>query len=104
MTADLLPVQAEDLRRWTTKQQVGSLSVIDARARLEEDAQGDVAVFIDVVLPGPDPDAGTWPVDDVLNLHDVIDRKAQELGLTMPWHVRLLAENDVEPDPEEVET
>ena len=103
VTADLLPAEAEDLRRWTASQQVGSLAVIDARAHLEEDAQGELAVFVDVVLPGPDPDAGTWPIDDVLNLHDAIDQKARNLGLTMPWHVRLTAEDDVEPDREDAD-
>lgn len=103
VAADLLPSGAETLRSWTATQAVGSLAVVDAKASLGEDAQGEAAVFIDVVLPAPDPVAGTWAIDDVLNLHDAIDQKARDLGLATPWHVRLLPENDVEPDPEDAD-
>lgn len=98
MSADLLPREAEDLRDWTTAQVVGSLVVRSAEASLDEDVNGQLAVFLDVVLPPPPEGEPTWNVNDVLGLHELIDAKAREVGLDRPWHVRLFAEGDDEAD------
>lgn len=98
VSADLLPREAEDLRIWAAGQTVGHLVVQDVVASLDEDVNGQLAVFLDVVLPPPQQGEPTWNVTDVLRLHEVIDAKARELGLDRPWHVRLFAEGDVEAD------
>lgn len=98
MSADLLPREVEDLRSWTSGQTVGDLVVREAVASLDEDVNGQLAVFLDVIVPLPPQGEPTWNVDDVLRLHEVIDDKARELGLDRPWHVRLSAEGDVEAD------
>jgi hypothetical protein len=81
MSSGALPAEAEELRSWTERLAVGSIKVLSATAQPGEDAAGEPAVFFDVVLPTPEPEAGTWPIDDVLALHDEIDRKARQLRM-----------------------
>jgi hypothetical protein len=103
VTADVLPAEAVALRDWVKAQQVGSLRVVSARASRDEDANGEKAVFLDVTLPPPEDDADTWPLEDVLALHEVIDRKARDLGFGLQLHVRLLPSVDTEVDSEDTD-
>ncbi|MHB1535548.1 MAG: hypothetical protein ACYC1D_13250 [Acidimicrobiales bacterium] len=101
MSPEVLSKEVEQLRAWVEDQRVGDLIVLSATATYGEDASGDSAIFIDLVLPSPTAETRTWPVDDVLDLHDAIDEKAQALGVHFPWHVRLFPDHEVEPDTEE---
>jgi hypothetical protein len=101
MSSGALPAEAEELRSWTERLAVGSIKVLSATAQPGEDAAGEPAVFFDVVLPMPEPEAGTWPIDDVLALHDEIDRKARQLRMPSAWHVRLLPETEPDADAED---
>ena len=85
----------------TARLAVGSIKVVSATVQSGEDAAGEPAVFFDVVLPTPEPESGTWPIDDVLELHDEIDRKARQLRMPSAWHVRLLPETEPEADAED---
>ena len=101
MSSDVLSEEAERLRAWIADLRVGTLAVQSASVHAGDDASGDTAIFVDLVLPSPSLEAGTWPIDDVLSLHDLIDREAKALGLQHPWHVRLYPDQDLEPDPDE---
>jgi hypothetical protein len=54
------------------------LSVRAVDFRVDEDSEGNDALIVDVVLP--DPVGETWPLDDVLKLHRMIDDAAIDVG------------------------
>ena len=64
---------------------------------------GRSAVFLDVTLPPPDPEDGTWPLEEVLALHERIDARARDLDLELPWYVRLSPAPSGEDDEDVVE-
>lgn len=104
MGTEFLPEEAKDVARWVVDhQQVGTVRVVSATAVRGEDASGEPAVLFDVVLADPEPNEETWPVEEVLALHELIDGEARERRLPLRWVVRLVPEHDVEPeqDPDE---
>lgn len=84
---------ARQLLEFVWSLRVGSLHVRGADLRFDEDAAGDQALFIDLTLSDPPTDNETWPLDEVLELHRVIDVEAVRLGLAVPWHVTLRQES-----------
>lgn len=103
MSTELLPEEAKEVARWADHQRVGAVRVVSATAARGEDASGEPALLFDVVLAGPEPDEETWPVEDVLALHERIDDEARKRRLSLRWVVRLIPERDVEleQDPDE---
>lgn len=98
-----VPEVAQELRRWVEETPFGTLRPLAVSAALDEDVAGQVAVFLDVTLPAPDPRTGTWPIEQVLALHESVDARAKELGLELPWYVRLLPPASEEDDPVDTE-
>lgn len=97
---------AEALRRWVEQTDLGDLTPLRAAASLDEDFAGHPAVFLDVVLPAPESPTETWPIKQVLSLHERINAHARKLGLELPWYVRLVpasseADDLAEADDEE---
>ncbi len=90
---------AKRLGDWVRGQEIGRLRVLAVEPRIDEDAEGNPAIFLDLTLSDPPVGEETWPLDDILELQRRIDDQANELGLTLPWHVTLQKES-----PEELET
>lgn len=93
---------AEALRAWLAEQTFGSVRPVEVRLRRDQDSTGDEAWFVEVVLPNPDPDVGTWPVDDLIDLDRATRDKALEIGVSWPWYVLVKPETD-EPQADEDE-
>ena len=93
MAHDVSLDQAAELARWAVGQQVGSIAVLDATGTVDEDVNGRAAVFVDLTLTDPLPSEETWPIDDILALHRVVDARAREMRIDW-WHVRLQAVGD----------
>ncbi|MEP6464281.1 MAG: hypothetical protein ABJC62_12895 [Frankiaceae bacterium] len=101
MTIRTLPEAAGRWRSWAIGQRVGSLHVVDAAVTADEDVNGATAIFLDLTLSAVS-DGHSWPVDDLLALHDLFDNRARELELSAPWHVRLFpADADLSADAED---
>lgn len=91
---------AEKLRRWIADQDVGDLRPVEVRKRREQDSSGQEAWFFDVVLPNPEPAAGSWPVDDLIDLDLAARDQAIDHRLTWPWYLFFVPERD-EPQEDE---
>jgi hypothetical protein len=75
----------------------GGLRVQDVDFRVDEDSEGNDALFVDVVLP--DPAGETWPIDDVLELHRLIDDAAIDVRVPIRWIVMPRQETREDYDP-----
>lgn len=95
--------KAERLRSKAERLSTESLRVLSATLRMDEDANGERAAFIELVLPDPPSGEDTWPLDEVLDLHEQIDGVARSLEVPIPWHVTLRQETVEEPDPEDLD-
>jgi D-mannonate dehydratase len=73
------------------------LSVRAVDFRVDEDSEGNDALIVDVVLP--DPVGETWPLDDVLKLHRMIDDAAIDVGVPIRWIVIPRQETQEDYDP-----
>ena len=83
---------------------VGSIRVVEVQPRIDEDAEGNRAVFLDLTLSDPPEGEETWPVDDILELYREIDEEATELELTLPWYVTLQKQTPEEQETDEGES
>lgn len=72
---------------WLRAERFGSLEVVDATGRLEEDADGVLALYLDVTLPAPQGD--TWDLDETLELRRAVRRNVVDSGVDLPFYVRL---------------
>lgn len=70
----------------------------------DEDADGNLALFIDVTLPDPNPDEETWPVEDLFRMDREVRDKALELGVAYPWYLRPRPATDDAADTDETGT
>jgi hypothetical protein len=91
---------AQELGVWLSERTIGSLRPVHVRVRRGEDSAGEEAWFFEVTLADPDPDAGTWPPDDLAELDRVTRDEALERGLSWPWYVLVRPETD-EPQADE---
>jgi hypothetical protein len=55
------------------------LTVRQAKARLDENRDGEPVLRVQLLLT--DPDGTTWDLDPVIEMQRALDRKATELGL-----------------------
>lgn len=95
---------AEEVRAWLAEQTFGSVHPVAVELRRAEDSTGEPAWYFDVVLPDPDPDEGTWPVEDLVELDRATRDEAISRGLAWPWYVQLRPEtDDPEADEDELE-
>ena len=53
---------AEEVRAWLAEQTVGSVHPLTVELTRDEDSTGEPAWYFVVVLPDPEPPAGTWPI------------------------------------------
>lgn len=83
---------------WLRRERFGSLEVVDVAGRLEEDADGILALYLDVTLPAPQGD--TWDLDETLELRRAVRRKVVGSGVGLPFYVRLRPDID-EPQEED---
>jgi len=65
----------EFAKGWSTT----GLSVRQAKARLDENRDGEPVMLVQLLLS--DPDGSTWDSDRADELEEALDRKATELGL-----------------------
>jgi hypothetical protein len=91
---------AEAVRAWLSRQQIGSLRPVDVQLRRDEDSAGQEAWFFEVTLADPEPNAGTWPSEDLAELDRATRDEALRLGLSWPWYVLFRPETD-EPQADE---
>jgi hypothetical protein len=104
VAVDVLEEKGRELGRRLVGQVVGSLRVLDVDVTVDTDVSEAPAIFLDLTLPDPPTGSPTWPIDDVLALHDKVDVIAGEMHLDGPWYVRLRPEHEEEVDAEDVAT
>lgn len=92
---------AEDVRRWLSEQSFGRLRPLSVDLHREESAEGEEAWFFVVVLPDPDPNEGTWPVDELSDLDRGTRDRAIEAGVSWPWYVVFKPESDEQQEDED---
>jgi hypothetical protein len=94
------------LERWIKEQgRFGSIAVLDVAMSFDGDWQGERALFVDLTLSDPAPGEDSWPIEDVLAMHHVIDEKAGGLRSIERWYVRLQPlTDDTAGDDEDDET
>jgi len=83
------------------RERVGRLQPIEVDAHVDEDADGDTAWFLIVVLADPPTGAQTWPIDDIVEYQKRARDKALELSVPWPWHLRFRPQTDA---PQEEDT
>lgn len=91
---------AEAIRKWLSRQRIGSIHPRDVELRRDEDSVGEEAWFFDVVLADPDPAVGTWPPEELAELDRATRDEALRRGLSWPWYVVVRPETD-EPQADE---
>lgn len=92
---------AEDVRSWLTQQAFGGIRPVDVKRWRAEDSQGELAWHFLVVLPDPDPETGTWPVEALSDLDRATRDRAIALNLSWPWHVLFRPENEEQQEDED---
>jgi hypothetical protein len=65
----------EFAKGWSTT----GLGVRQAKARLDENREGEQVLLVQMLLT--DPDGSTWDLDPLDEMHQALRRKATELGL-----------------------
>jgi len=72
-----------------TAHPAGDTAVRDVRVEVREDAFGEDALMVILVLSDPPDDQESWPVDDLRalrrRLREVLAPRLDEIG--MPWYV-----------------
>jgi hypothetical protein len=99
--SDVIPREAMQWRDQAVGRVFGRIRIEDAGIYLDDDANGLTAVFLDLTLSNPPDGADTWPIDDVLALHDALNEDARRLRFGLPWHVRLSAVDEEPLDDED---
>ena len=92
---------ANDLRGWLEGEAFGGLRPVRVELARQEDASGDEAWFFIVRLPDPDPSTGTWPAEPLNELARATRDRALELGVSWPWYIVFLPENEEEQEDED---
>jgi hypothetical protein len=67
---------------------------------VDDDADGDEAVYFTVTLSNPEGGAPTWPQSDLLALRRKVYEEAATEGLPGPVYVTLKPESEEEQEPE----
>lgn len=79
---------------------VGGTVVSDVRIRRGEDAEGDAALFVVLVLKNPEGE--TWPIDDIWELRRIARERISPFRLDSPWFLELEPEEPDELDPDDI--
>jgi hypothetical protein len=77
----------EALRPALLDQHAGQTIVIDLRVEVQPDSSGDDALFVTLVLQDPPSGDGTWPVEDLRALRDLVRGALAEQDIPMAWYV-----------------
>lgn len=88
MRSDLLPREATTWGDAARGRVSGTVRVEAAEVHLEDDASGELAVFLELTLSNPADGAETWPPEDVITLIEALSAEARRLGLDLPWRFR----------------
>jgi hypothetical protein len=74
-------------------QEVGETRVRDVRVEVREDADGESAIFIALVLSDPRGKAETWPVKDLWRLRSIVHDAIARLDPPFSWFVEFVPES-----------
>jgi hypothetical protein len=77
-------------------QEAGQTQVKDVRVEVREDADGQPAIFVLLVLSDPRGRAETWPVRDLWQLRGIVQERIARLDPPFSWFVEFIPETSGE--------
>lgn len=91
----------EALRESVEGRQFGTIEVRKIIALLGEDADGQTAVYLELILS--DPTGATWPIEDAQQLRRAIREQLVSEPPGLPFYVTLRPENEAPQADEDAE-